>query len=203
MTSFTVRNEFEIAPATGEVFEVEDGELVRIVAVEGPQAADLIAFNTHDYRETLSTWLTRHMSGSFLRADRAYTKLPSARVMFEILTDRAGLLWLSPGRCNRLSYQHVDQAHLSCQDILEKCVQRLGLSPFDVPEVLNIFMNPEMSAEGTYRFGPSPVEPGDAFEMIAQMDSTIAVSACPDDYGDYNEFQVRPLGIQVCRLHAE
>ncbi|MGH9245265.1 MAG: DUF1989 domain-containing protein [Acidimicrobiales bacterium] len=194
-----MRREVEIPPCEGRVFEVERGDIVRIVAIEGPQAADLIAFNTSDFRESLSTWLTRHMSGSFLRAKEFYTNFPAAQIMFTAITDRPGLLWLSPGRCNPLSYRTrgTGGPHLSCQDILAGCVESMGLGPFDMPDVLNIFMNATLHADGTYEFGPSPVEPGDSFDMTAEMDATVAVSACPDEFGAYNEFQTRPLGIQV------
>lgn len=194
-----VRYEVEIAPRTGQVFEVERGDLVRIVAVEGPQAADLIAFNRHDLRESLSAWLTRHMSHSFIQAHEFYSKLPAGRVMFTATTDTPGVLWLSPGRCNPLSYRTRGDGgpHISCQEILEGCVAELGLGPFDVPEVLNIFMKADLHPDGTYAFSPSPVVAGESFDMVAEMDATIAVSACPDEFGAYNEFQTRPLGIQV------
>jgi uncharacterized protein YcgI (DUF1989 family) len=35
------------------------------VALEGPQATDLVAWNPDDRRESLSWWLTRHVSGNF------------------------------------------------------------------------------------------------------------------------------------------
>jgi uncharacterized protein YcgI (DUF1989 family) len=194
-----VTQEIEIAPCTGELFEVARGDLVRIIAVDGPQAADLIAFNRHDLRESLSAWLTRHMSHSFVWARELYSKLPAGNVMFTALTETPGMLWLSPGRCNPLSYRTRGDGgpHLSCQEILEGCVAQLGLGPFDLPEVLNVFMKAELHPDGTYAFAPSPVAPGDSFDMVAEMDATIAVSACPDEFGAYNEFTTRPLVIQV------
>ena len=156
-----VKLELEIAPCTGGVFEVERGDLVRIIAVEGPQAADLIAFNRHDLRETLSAWLTRHMSHSFIQARELYSKLPAGNVMFTAQTTTPGVLWLSPGRCNPLSYRTRGDGgpHISCQEILEGCVAQLGLGPFDVPEVLNVFMRAELHPDGTYAFRPPRSSP--------------------------------------------
>jgi uncharacterized protein YcgI (DUF1989 family) len=65
-----------------------------------------------------------------------------------------------------------------------------------VPEVLNVFMNPVFSPEGTYRFLPSPVEPGDDFAMRAEMDVVMAVSACPDD-SPYNAGRPKDLKVEV------
>jgi uncharacterized protein len=184
----------DVPPGAGRAWRVRRGQEVRVVAVEGPQAADLVAWNPDDPRESLSSWLTRHVSGNFGRAARVYTKLPAARVMFTVLTDRPGLLWLSPGRCNRLKYG--DPAHPNCQDILAATIAPFGLDAYAVPEVLNVFMNPELHPDGTYRFLPSPVVPGDYFAMRAEMDAVMAVSACPDDAA-YNDGRPKPLRIEV------
>ena len=117
----------------GRSWTVNAGQEVRIVAVEGPQAADVIAWSAADPRESLSAWLTRHMSRNFGRATTIYSKLPAGRPMFTVLTDRPGLLWLSPGRCNRLKYP---PGHPNCQDILAATIAPYGMSAFDVPEVL-------------------------------------------------------------------
>ena len=60
-------------------------------------------------------------------------------------------------------------------------------------------MRAELHPDGTYASSPSPVVAGDSFDMIAEMDAVIAVSACPDEFGAYNELQTRPIGIQVSR----
>lgn len=187
-----------IVPACqGRSWRLAAGQEVRIVAVEGPQAADVIAWSAADPRESMSTWLTRHMSGNFGRAERVYSRLPAGRVMFTVLTDRPGLLWLSPGRCNRLKYEQLGQPdHANCQDILAATIAPFGMDGFDVPEVLNVFMNPELRPDGGYRFHPSPVAVGDHFAMRAEMDVVMAVSACPDD-SPYNAGRPKSLGIQV------
>lgn len=176
-------------------FTVAAGDLVRVVAVEGPQAADLIAFNLRDVRESLSTWLTRHVSGSFTRAEKVYSKLPAANVMFTVLTSTDGLLWLSPGRCNRLKYESPD--HPNCQDLLAGCIADHGMSAYDVPDVFNIFMRAQLHEDNTYEFFPSPIKAGDAFEMRAEMDLLVAVSACPDDTSAYNLYHPTPIGIEI------
>lgn len=167
------------------------------MAEDGPQAADLVAFNAADRGATLSTWLTRHVSGSFGYAERILTGLPDADPMFEIMDPRPGMLWLSPGRCNRLSYAEQAPGHPNCQDILTETIEPWGMSARDVPDVLNIFMKAVFEREGTYRFEPSPVAAGDYVEMRAHMDCLVAVSACPDDLSAYNEFQIRPIGIRI------
>jgi uncharacterized protein YcgI (DUF1989 family) len=176
---------------------VDEGQQLRVVAVEGPQAADLIAFNAGDHRESLCTWLTRHMSGSFATAEQVYTKLPAGRVMFEVEHAPPGVFWLSPGRCNRLKYERLGKpGHANCQDILAAAIEPYGLGPFDVPDVLNLFMNPRLHEDGTYEFLASPVAPGDHVALRARMDVLVVVSACPDD-APYNNGYPKPLALEV------
>jgi uncharacterized protein len=187
-----------VVPAcSGRVIDVKVGQQLRVVAPEGPQAADVVAFNPNDPRESLCVWLTRHMSGSFATASRFYTKLPAGRVMFELASAPEGCFWLSPGRCNRLKYESQGRAdHPNCQDILSGVLDPYGLGGFYVPDVLNIFMNPSMHTDGTYEFLPSPVEAGAYVALQALMDATVAVSACPDD-AEYNNGQPKPIVMQT------
>src|SRR3972149_2232799 len=62
--------ETPVPKCEGRSWTVRAGQEVRVVAVEGPQAADLIAWNAADPRESMSSWLTRHMSGNFGRASK-------------------------------------------------------------------------------------------------------------------------------------
>jgi hypothetical protein len=179
-----IREQILIPKCEGRAFHVARGEVLRVVALEGPQAADVIAFNAEDLRESLSTWLTRHMSGSFRAATDIYTKLPAARVMFRVLRAPSGVFWLSPGRCNVLTYSKkasLAAPHPNCQDILAGVIEPFGLTAYDVPEVLNLFMDPVLHADGTYEFRASPVRPGDSIDLLAEMNCLVAISACPSE----------------------
>ena len=194
---YKLANEVVVPRCTGGMISVNAGQQLRIVAPEGPQAADVVAFNPDEPRESLCVWLTRHMSGNFGRAARFYTKLPAGRVMFELDEAPEGSFWLSPGRCNRLTYQEQGRAgHANCQDILSETLEPYGLSGFDVPEVLNIFMRPVMHTDGGYEFLASPVEPGGYVALNATMHAVVAVSACPDD-APYNAGYPKSLLLQT------
>lgn len=195
-----VVKEIIIPSCEGRSFAVKKGQTLRVIELEGPQAVDMIAFNLHDYKESLSAWLTRHLSGSFTKAEKLYSKLPAANVMFTVLNYRPGIFWLSPGRCNRLTYKifhDVKGYHKNCQDILAGCIREHGMSEYDVPEVLNIFMNVKFKEDGTYKFSASPVKKGDYVDLLAEMDCLVAISACPDDLSAYNDFTPKPLKIQL------
>lgn len=194
-----LKEEFIIPKCEGRSFTIKKGQKLRIIEVEGVQGADMIAFNSADMKESFSAWMTRSISGSFTRAEKLYSKLPAANVMFTVLTQKDGIFFFTPGRCNRLKYElvyGVKGYHKNCQDILAECIKPYGMTPYDVPEVLNIYMNVLFHENGTYEFKESPVSKGDYVELLAEMDCLCAMTACPSD-GVINGFEPKPLGIQI------
>src|SRR2546428_14180566 len=100
--TLNVVKEFTIPKCEGRSFTIKKGELLRIIEIEGPQAADMVAFNEQDFKESYSAWLTRQSSRSFTRPKTLRSMLPSANVMFTVLTDLPAVYWLLAGRRNRL-----------------------------------------------------------------------------------------------------
>ena len=184
----------------GKIFTVKKGQTLRIIEVEGPQVASLIIFNEHDMKESFCACLTRQNSGCFTKTKKLYSKPASAGdVMFTVLTEKDGMFWLGPDRCNRFYYeQHYGvKDHNNCQDILAELIKSYGLTPYDVSEVLNIFMNVVFQEDGTYELVASPVSKGDYVDLMAEKDCLVGVAACPDDLSAYNNFETKPLGIQI------
>ena len=194
-------NEFFIPKCEGRAFTVRKGQTLRVIEVEGPQAADLIAFNLHNWKESSCVWLTRTLNDkSFTRANRLYSKLPAGNVMFTVPNPREGIIWLHPGRCNRLLYERVyglKEYHANCQDILAECIKAYGMSPFDVPDVFNLFMNSVFHEDGSHEFRQSPVSKGDYIDLLAEMDLLCAISACPLEMEVFNAYQAKSVGVQI------
>ena len=194
-----LKEEFTIPACEGRAFTIKKGQVLRIIEIDGPQAADMIAFNSYNTEESFCAWLTRQNSRNFKKATKLYSKLPAGNVMFTVLTEKEGVYWLSGGRCNRFRYelQGIRDYHKNCQDILAECIKPYGITAYDVPDVFNVFMNPILHEDGTYEHKASPVEKGDHIDLRAEMDCLVVISACPDDTGAYNNFEPKPMGIQI------
>jgi len=57
-------------------------------------------------------------------------------------------------------------------------------------------MRAQLHEDGTYGFGPSPVDPGGYVALRARLDVLVAVSACPDD-APYNAGRAKALSLEV------
>ncbi len=66
--SMATVEEFIIPECEGRVFTVRQGQTLRVIEIEGVQAADMIAFNLSDMKESFSAWLTRQHSRNFTNA---------------------------------------------------------------------------------------------------------------------------------------
>ena len=56
-------DKFVIPKQSARAFEVRKSQILRVIAIEGPQVADLNAFNLHDLREHFSASRTRSAYG--------------------------------------------------------------------------------------------------------------------------------------------
>ena len=68
--------ELVIPKCEGRAFEVLKGQVLRVIAAEGKQVADLTALNLRDFRETFSSHITAQVARSFRNAKQLYSGPP-------------------------------------------------------------------------------------------------------------------------------
>ncbi|KAI9705688.1 MAG: hypothetical protein M1820_005098 [Bogoriella megaspora] len=104
-----------------------------------------------------------------------------------------------------------------CHSNLVRAVVPWGLAERDVHDVLNVFQVTGLDERGRYFMEPSPAQPGDFFELFAEMDLLVAVSACPGGdlskwgWGEGEEDRerngmeecCRELGIEVFEIESK
>jgi uncharacterized protein YcgI (DUF1989 family) len=123
--------------------------------------------------------------------------------MFTVIDDPVGVHYAYAGaRCNRLSYKFRDNIdappHRSCQDNLAEAIAPYGLTPDDVPDVFNIWMNVDIDPKtNLFVIKPPLVKKGDYIDMRAEMDCLVAVSACPSDKIATNNYGIKPLKVEI------
>jgi len=81
-------NSFIIPIRSGQAWEVKQGQICRIVAVEGPQVGDFNVWNLHDPRERMWAARTRQLESAHLTVfDKIWSTLPFLRPMLTITGD--------------------------------------------------------------------------------------------------------------------
>jgi uncharacterized protein YcgI (DUF1989 family) len=184
---------FVIPPRSGRAWEARAGQIVRIVAVEGPQVGDLNVWSLHNPRERFWAARSRQLHRTHVTTfDRLWSCLPYLRPMLTIIGDTvqygldddgAGCHDLLGTRCDPYVHKLLngEEFDLSCHSNLVRAVAPWRLTELDVHDVLNIFMVTGLTA-GRYFVKPSPAKTGDFIEFFAEIDVLCALSTCP--HGD-------------------
>jgi len=181
-----------IPKRAGRAFRVAEGQVLRVRCHEGPQVADLIAFNADDPREKFWQARTRVIHGGHLGVgDQLWSIPPWTRPMMTLITDTVAHEALADGarshdllfcRCDARLYALVHKrtdAAPNCNDNLVDAIAPFGLGPGDVHDPFNIFMTTGLNASGKPFYLPSDAKAGDYVDLLAEMDVLVAISACP------------------------
>lgn len=219
--SRTLAQRFVVPPRSGRAWEVPAGSICRIVAIEGPQVADLNVWNRHDPRERMWAARTRQLEGAHVtRFNRLWSTLPFLRPLVTIIGDSLESYGVDEdgGRVHELLGSRCDpyinsilsgkDYDFHCHSNLVRAVLPYGLTEFDVHDVLNVFQVAGLNDDGHYFIKPCPARRGDYFEFFAELDLLCAMSTCPGGdltkpiWGaDETELDsvCRPLAVEVYR----
>ena len=196
---------FVIPAKSARAFVVRAGQLLRVVQVEGPQVCDFDALGLEHPRETffaLGTALRHH--AHLTVGDQLWSVPPWERPMFTIVADTVGPQPSAAGaRHHDLLFSRCTSKGQSarygretpgCQENLAGALAAFDLDASYVHDPFNIFMRTRVDADDRLVHEPPATCPGDYLELRAEIDTIVAISACP---GMSSGGQHRPLGIEI------
>jgi uncharacterized protein len=205
----SLREDLRIEPVTGKALPVKKGEVLRIIQEEdGGQCVDFNAFNLYDYKERLDVGRTRAYNGMFPKQGGfVYSNSPRDRAMFEILemptTCRAETLG---ARCNAVLFERLlgSPLHTNCQDTLAVAIGEYGLTPDDVHDSFNMWMNTEVNEEGRMVLGENTGSQGEYVDLLAVFDTLSVPIVCGSgDVLTTSNFALKALRVQVFEASDE
>ena len=195
----TVLREVTVLGGEGRAIEVNEGEFLSVIDVEGSQVADFFALQRPDIRRYVSP----HQTRSALR--RIRLQLGDLIVnnhrepVFEIVRDDVGVHDLLICACSPNLYTqrfNLDD-HRSCRMNLLEALGPYGLEEHWAPDPINLFMDTPPQPDGTFAYRDAPSKPGDRIVLRALTDVVAAVSACPFDLGPLNGGGITPIRLEV------
>lgn len=192
--------EHRMEPGTGVAVPVLRGQVLRITQVVGGQCADFNAFNLHDYKEHFHTGRTRHMHGmNPSTGTHLWSAPPRDRAMLTILADTCGSNDILYPRCSAMLFDmHFGLSpHTNCHDIQAEAQRAYGLTPDDVHDSFNFWMNTGIDADGNPFIAPNRSREGDHVELLAQIDVLAVPNVCGADVMQTSNFALKPLLVQV------
>jgi urea carboxylase-associated protein 1 len=180
------------------------GQTLRIVDLEGNQAADTLFFSAADPAERYSAVDSLREQGKVYLGLGSRLLSTEGRVMLEITADLVGRHDTLGGACaaesNTVRYDLEKRAMHSCRDSWLLAVARhesFGLTKRDITHNINFFMNVPVTAEGGLTFEDGLSAPGKYVEMIARMDVIVLISNCPQLNNPCNGYNPTPIQVLV------
>ena len=187
-----------ITPQTGTAFELEKGQHLRVIDLQGEQVADLTAFNRENQEEWLSSGRTIDYANTiYLTTDHVLYSNRS-QPMLTIVQDDVGrhdfLLTPCSPETFKIIYEN-ETYHPSCFENLRTNLERFGISPDRIPTTFNIFMNVIVAPDGTLSIQPPRSQAGDSITFRAEMDLIVGLTACSAEMS--NNYSFKPIGYEI------
>ncbi|HET9522719.1 MAG TPA: urea amidolyase associated protein UAAP2 [Terrimicrobiaceae bacterium] len=190
-----------ILAGDGWFHPVKKGQILRIVDLEGNQAADTFFFNANDVSERYSAQDTIREQGSIYLTTG--TKLMSnlCREMLAITADTCGRHDTLGGACaaesNMVRYSLDKRFMHACRDtfLLQMALSGYRVTKRDLAHNINFFMNVPVTPDGGLRFADGVSEPGKYVEMRAGMDVLCLISNCPQLNNPCNAYNPTPIRV--------
>lgn len=195
--------------AAGEpwVKVVKQGQIFRIVDLEGNQAVDTLFFNANHALERYSVTDTIRAQNKLYLTTGSKLCSNLGKVMLTIVADTCGRHDTLGGACaaesNTVRYALEKYPMHSCRDNFlhalahETMCEQLGLSKRDIPSNINFFMNVPVTEEGGLEFVDGVSAAGKYVEMQAEMDVLVLISNCPQLNNPCNAYNPTPIRLLI------
>lgn len=183
---------------------VTKDQVLRILDLEGNQAADTLFYAADDPGERYSAMDTiREQGNVYLTAG---TKLLSneGNVLLQIIADTCGRHDTLGGACatesNTVRYALEKKCMHACRDSWMLAVaenEQFGMSKRDITHNINFFMNVPVTPDGGLTFADGISEAGKYVELKAHMDVIALISNCPQLNNPCNAYNPTPIEVLI------
>ncbi len=180
------------------------GETMRIVDLEGNQAADTLFYRAQNPRERYSAVDTiREQGNVYLTAGSTLLSNRGNR-MLTIVADTCGRHDTLGGACaaesNTVRYGLAKKCMHACRDSWMLALAQnpaFAMDKRDITHNINFFMNVPITPDGGLSFADGISEAGKYVEFRALMDVIVLVSNCPQLNNPCNAYNPTPIELLV------
>jgi hypothetical protein len=183
---------------------VRRGQTLRILDVEGNQAADTLFYNASDPSERYSAMDTIREQGNVYLGYGTRLLSNEGNVLLEIVADTCGRHDTLGGACatesNTVRYALDRKCMHACRDSWMLAVAEnahYGMSKRDITHNINFFMNVPVTPDGGLSFADGISAAGKYVELQAAMDVIVLISNCPQLNNPCNGYNPTPIEVLI------
>lgn len=194
-----VLREVVVPAAHGAALEVNAGEYLSVIDVEGGQVADFVAIQRGAEHRYVSASQTRSAPRKYSLGVGDVMVNQFREPVFEVVRDDVGVHDLFFCACSPALYQQrfglTD--HRSCRVNLLEALAPYSVEEWWLPDPINLFMDTPPLPDGQFAFNPAPSKPGERIVLRCLADAVVAVSSCPMELSPINAGGITPLKLEV------
>lgn len=183
---------------------VRAGQTLRLVDVEGNQAADMLFYSAANPAERYSAVDTIRAQANLYLGVGTRLMSTEGNVLLEIVADLCGRHDTLGGACatesNTVRYALEKKCMHACRDSWMLAVaenDQYGMSKRDITHNINFFMNVPVTEDGGLSFADGISAPGKYVELRAGMDVIALLSNCPQLNNPCNAYDPTPLEVLI------
>lgn len=191
-----------IVPAKGHAaFLLFRGQTLRFVDVEGKQVVDVVFFNQTNLGEHLNLGNSMQVSATrhskLLRDDVIVSQVTNPMVTIADYSNENNLSYgsMCSEETSKLRYGIGNAPN--CRDNLTAALAPWGFDRFTVPDAFKPFMNMVADTDGNQEILEPTTEPGDYYDLRAEMDLLVAFSNCPQENNACNGWKATAMGVII------
>ncbi|MGA0368746.1 MAG: urea amidolyase associated protein UAAP2 [Kiritimatiellia bacterium] len=192
-----------IAPGDYWMHTLESGQTLRIVDLEGNQAADTLFYNAFDKSDRYSAVDTIREQGGLYLTTGSRLLSQNRTHLLTITADTCGHHDTIGGACacesNSVRYPLEKRYMHACRESWLLAMAEAGedWDKRDLANNINFFMNVPVTPEGGLKFDDGISAPGRYVELLAETDVIALISNCPQLNNPCNAYNPTPVEVLI------
>lgn len=192
-----------IAAGDGWMYDLQPGQVLRIVDLDGNQAADTLFYDADHPEDHYSAVATIAGQGNIYLTAGSVLLSESGKELLKIVADTCGRHDTVGGSCsaqsNTVRYSHDKLYMHNCRDtfMLQLAKRNEQYTKRDLAPNINFFMNVPVTANGGLQFADGVSSPGAYVELQSLCRTTALLSNCPQLNNPCNAYNPTPVRVLI------
>ncbi|MBX2839756.1 MAG: aminomethyltransferase family protein [Gammaproteobacteria bacterium] len=205
-----VRDEFTIPRGTARAYEVNSGEVIQIVDVEGQQCSDFMAMSSCALHQGVERYIDSTVTRSMVRGaypspglfDKFYDQ--DMQPLLLLKQDTVGRHDTFAYACTARGYEERGFfGHLNCSDNISNAYEPFGITAKAAWPAINFFFNSWIHhGDNRIQSDEAWSRPGDYVALEALADLVAVSTACPDDVDPINGWNPTDVHVRIYKKHS-
>ena len=180
---------------------VQQGEVLRLVDLEGQQAVDFLCFDAKEPSDRYSATNTIKVQGNIYLGRGTVLYSDRGRPLLTIVADSCGRHDTIYGCCSEANnfLRYGVRGTPSCYANFCEILAQFGLDEGAIVANVNFFMSVPVLPDGSAGVADGVSQPGSSVELRAERDTLAVLSNCPQMHNPCNGYNPTPIRATIYR----